>query len=368
MIKIYRPKVDFWLGLIVFGLCLLGLLMITSASSVVAYERFGNPYYYVVRQIIYLVIGFILMVILANVDYRFWRKPAFFFLVFNILLLILVFVPYVGTNIGGAHRWLHIGPSLFQPSELLKLILVIYLAFWFEKRQENVRSITRGFIPLLFLLTVIIALIMLQPDMGTTVVIFATAALMFFIAGASWLEISIGAILSGIVFWIFIFSSSYRWQRFLTYINLGREVTGAAYHINQALLAIGSGGWWGLGFGQSRQKYLYLPQAHSDSIFAIIGEELGFLRAGVILVLYLFLGLRGFRIAQRAPDNFGKFLAFGITSWLLIQTFINLAAMLGLLPLTGVPLPFLSAGGSSLIVSLAGVGILLNISRYSEAR
>ena len=248
----------------------------------------------------------------------------------------------------------------------MKLTLILYLASWLEKREGNIKSIARVLLPFLVLVGVVAGLVMLEPDMGTTMVIILIAIAMFFSAGASWAEISLTGLLALIIGWILIYSSSYRWQRFLTFINPAKESTGAAYHISQALLAIGSGGLWGVGFGQSRQKYLYLPQAHTDSIFAIIGEELGFFRAAGIFILYIILGLRGFRIAQRAPDSFARFLAVGITSWLIFQTLINLSAMLGLLPLTGVTLPFISYGGSSLVINLIAVGILLNISRQAN--
>lgn len=359
-------KPDYILALLVILLCLFGIVMISSASIVISGERFGNNFYYVTHQITSLIVGLVLMVIASLVDYRFWRKIAFTMFLLTLILLLAVFFPVVGKEFGGAHRWIGIGKFLFQPSEIVKLTFIIYLASWLEKRGEAIRNFSIGFIPFLSIIVVLSFLIISQPDLGTLTVILGTGVITFFIAGARIRHLALGAAGILALLAILIKIAPYRLQRFLVFLNPQAETLGAAYHINQALIAIGSGGIWGLGFGQSKQKYLYLPQAHTDSIFAIIAEELGFLRSSFVLLAFVFLGIRGYRIARTAPDNFARFLATGITTWLILQAIINIAAMLNLLPLTGIPLPFISFGGSSLIVSLVGIGILLNISKFSK--
>lgn len=359
-------KPDYILALTVFLLCFFGIVMISSASIVISQEHFGSNYYYVTHQLLSLVIGLILMVTAYFIDYRVYRKFSLTMFMASLVLLLAVFIPGIGKEFGGAHRWIGIGNVLFQPSEVVKLTFIIYLASWLEKKGEGIRDILTGFIPFIFLIVVLGFLIMSQPDLGTLTVIAGTAVVVFFVAGARISHLGLAGISTLILFVILIKSAPYRMQRFLVFLNPKAETLGAAYHINQALIAVGSGGLWGLGFGQSKQKYLYLPQPHIDSIFAIIAEELGFIRVGIVLAVFFFFILRGFKIAKNAPDNFARLLATGIVTWLALQAFINIAAMLNLLPLTGIPLPFISYGGSSLIVSLTGIGILLNISKFSR--
>jgi cell division protein FtsW len=362
-----RPgKPDYLLALIVFLMCLFGIIMISSASIVISAERFGSDFYYVSHQIIAFVVGLIALLVGYFIDYRFWRKYSLILFLITIIMLIGVFIPGIGKELGGAHRWLNFGKFLFQPSELVKLTFIIYFASWLEKKGEGVRDFSSGFLPFIFLMVVLGFLIMSQPDLGTLSVIILTAVVIFFVAGARYTHLGLATISALIFFVILVKLAPYRMQRFLVFLNPNQQTLGAAYHINQALIAIGSGGWWGLGFGQSKQKYLYLPQPHIDSIFAIIAEELGFLRASLVLLAYLFIGVRGFKIAREAPDHFAKYLAIGITSWIVLQAFINIAAMLNLVPLTGITLPFISYGGSSLIVTLLAVGILLNISKFCQ--
>lgn len=367
MIKIKKNKPDYLLALVVFLLCFFGLVMISSASIVISQERFGNNFYYVTHQAISVIIGLFLMVIAYLIDYRFWQKIALTLFLFSIVLLLGVFLPFVGREFGGAHRWIGFGSLLFQPSEIVKLTFIIYLAAWLANRGEKIKNFSLGFIPFITLMAILGFLIMSQPDLGTLSVIIIAGVAVFFIAGAKISHLAVGSVLAAGIFYLLIQIAPYRLQRFLVFLNPTGETLGAAYHINQALIAIGSGGMWGLGFGQSKQKYLYLPQAHTDSIFAIIAEELGFLRAGIVILAFIFLGFRGLRIARSAPDNFGRLLAGGITCWLVFQAFINMAAMLNLLPFTGIPLPFISFGGSSVIISLVGVGILLNISKHCRS-
>ena len=356
-----RP--DLTLALLAVILSLVGLIAIYSASWVIALERFDNLYYYLSRQAVALVAGLILMIICASLDYQIWKRLAPAGFLITLLLLTAVLTP-LGTELGGARRWIDLGPVLFQPSELAKLAFIVYLAAWFEKRAELLSHWRHGFLPFLVATGVISALIILQPDIGTMMVLALTAMTMAFVAGAKAVHLLYAGFLGAVAAVTLVLVEPYRIQRLLTFLKPS-ELLGSAYHINQSLLAVGSGGLFGRGFGQSIQKHLYLPTPFTDSIFAIIAEELGFLRAGAILALLLWLAIRGYRIARGAPDDFSRLLATGITSWLIIQASINLGSMLGVLPLTGVPLPFISYGGSSIIFTLAGVGILLSISRHS---
>lgn len=366
---IQNKKPDYLFAIIVFVLIFFGIIMISSSSVVASLENTGRNYSYVFRQVVSLFFGLLAMFLTYRVDYRFWKKNSLWLLVFTIILLILVFVPGIGKSAGGAHRWISIFGSWFQPSELVKLTFLIYLSAWLESIGDGVKNFWKGFIPFVVMVVTIGLLIMSQPDLGTLSVIMFSSIIVFFVAGAELTHMMLGAGSLIAVFVVLIKTSYYRQQRLLVFLNPTIDTQGSAYHINQALLAVGAGGLWGLGFGQSKQKYLYLPEAHTDSIFAIIAEELGFIRSGLVILGFLFLGYLGLRIARRAPDRFSRLLAIGITSWIVVQAFINIGAMINVLPLTGVPLPFISYGGSSLIILLAAVGLMLNISRSSgEAR
>ena len=358
-------KPDYVFAMMVFLLTFFGLVMIASSSMVASMDKFGSSYNYVIRQIGSLIIGLILMVITAKIDYRFWKKNATWFFLITIILLILVFVPGLGVKINGAQRWIGIGSKMFQPAEIIKITFIIYLAAWLDRKGENIKDHLSGFLPFIILVGLVSFLIIKQPDLGTMSVILLTSSVMFFASGARLSHIGLGAGGLIVLMGILIKAAPYRMQRLLVFLNPAVDSQGSSYHINQALLAIGTGGWWGLGFGQSKQKYLYLPMPHTDSIFAIIAEELGFVRTGLILAVFIFLGMRGFKIAKNSPDAFARLLAVGITSWILIQVFINIASMLSLVPMTGVPLPFISFGGSSLMFLLAAVGIMINISKNS---
>jgi len=357
-------KIDYWMLFLVFALCVFGLLMIYSASAVVSFEQYGINNFYFKKQLGSLAIGLVAMLIASAIDYRFWQKYAGIFLFIAVLMLLSVFI--FSQEVSGAQRWIKIAGISVQPSEITKLAFIIYLAAWLAKKKEQIRDFRYGFIPFAVIISVIGFLIIKQPDMGTLSVIIGVAVIMFYASGASMWHIGLGvAGLIG-VFLILIKSAPYRMQRLLIFLNPDTEKLGAGYHINQALLAIGSGGLWGLGFGQSKQKYLYLPEPQTDSIIAIATEELGFLRIIIVFAIFTIIALRGYKIAKNAPDQFASLLAIGITSWIIVQFFINVGAMIGLLPLTGVPLPFVSYGGSSLIMLLIGVGILLNISKHSS--
>ncbi len=359
---------DYVLIAIFAVLVVFGLVMLSSAGVAMGYEKFGDSYYYLKHQVFYgLIPGLFLLFLTSRIDYRYWRRLALPLLALSILLLILVFIPGLGSAYGGASRWLNFGGILFQPTEIIKLTFIIYLAAWLEKRNEKeISDFSIGFLPFIAILGLIAVLIILQPDVGTMLVIVLTSLAIYFAAGGSlgylsWLGLgSLGLLI------LLIRAAPYRTARFMTFLRPELDPQGIGYQINQAFLAIGSGGFWGRGLGQSRQKFQYLPEATGDSIFAIIAEELGFVWVLALIALFLYLLYRGLKMAKLAPDTFSRCLVIGIVFWLVLQAFINIGGMSGVLPMTGIPLPFLSYGGSALAISLAAVGILINISRQTK--
>jgi cell division protein FtsW len=351
-------KADRWLVLGVIVLSLFGVLMVYDSSVAIALRDFSNQYYYLKEQLKWFGIGLFIFFICARIPYQFWYSLALPMLLGTLLLLLIVFFPGVGIRAYGAHRWINFGLFVLQPAELAKLSMIVYLAAWFSHPEKG------RFFSFLLFLAMVVGLVMLEPDLGTSMIILCIAMLLYFFSGAPARHFLflIPILVGGAV--ILAVIAPYRMQRITTFFNRQSDPLGASYHIRQVLLALGSGGWTGLGIGQSRQKYEYLPEANTDSIFAIIGEETGFLGATFVILFYIFIIWRGFRIAIRAPDPFGRLLALGISSWVAVQTLINLGAMVVVIPLTGVPLPFVSYGGSSFIILLVAMGILLNISKF----
>lgn len=356
-------KIDYTLFIIIIMLVLVGILAVSSSSVVLSFERFGDNFHYLKNQAVFSLLGLLAMAATSMIDYRYWKKMAYPLLLVTLILLLAVLVPGIGRELGGARAWIYIGPLNFQPAELVKITFLLYLAAWLERQGEGIRHWQSGFVPFLTILGVLTVLIMAQPDLGTLTIVFAIAAAMFFAAGSSLTQIAVSAAGAMGMVWTLVQIAPYRLQRFLTFLDPQKDCLGSGYQICQSLLGIGTGGMFGVGFGQSKQKYLYLPQAHTDSIFVIIAEELGFLRTSFIILLFAIIGWRGYVIAQKAPDMFGRLVAVGITSWIIFQAFVNISANLSLIPLTGVTLPFISAGGTSTLVTLAAVGILLNISK-----
>ena len=353
--------------MVVFLLIIFGLAMIASAGIAYSRTRFGDPYFFFKHQLFYGIIpGLAVLYITQKINYSFWKKIAFPFFILGMLCLILVFVPGVGSKVYGASRWLQLGPFSFQPSEMLKLSIILYLAAWLEQRADKVKDFYEGLLPFLAVISLVSFLLVKQPDMGTLGVIILIALSIFFVSGASLSHLILIAV-SGITALYFLIKfESYRMDRILVFLHPEIDPRGIGYQINQAFLAIGSGGIFGVGLGHSLQKFNYLPEPVGDSIFAIIGEELGMIGALALVFLFLALVFIGFRIAKNAPDRFSQLAAVGITSWIIFQAFINISAILGLIPLTGIPLPFISYGGTSIIFLLAGIGILLNISKYAK--
>lgn len=353
--KLHAP--DYWLTAVTIVLTFFGIVMVYNSSVAIAIRDFSDQYHFVREQFRWLVFGMLALIMTTRVDYHRWYKLAVPFLIVTLILLIAVFIPGIGVRALGAQRWISIGFFVFQPAELAKLALILYFAAWFsfpEKRRIGA---------FLLLLGMVVGLVVAQPDLGTACIILLISVGLYFLSGAPISQFLFLIPLFAVSIGTLAVISPYRMRRLTTFFNPETDPLGASYQIRQVLLAFGSGGWWGVGIGRSRQKYEYLPEANTDSIFAIIGEEIGFIGAVAVIFLFLFLVWRGFRIARRAPDKFGRYLALGISSWIGIQTVVNLGAMVALIPLTGVPLPLISYGGSSLVLTMAAMGILLNISR-----
>lgn len=349
------------LGVTVF-VCLVGLLFIFEASGVSAARIFADKYHFIREQTVWFGIGMATMILISFFDYHYFYKLALPIIIATVFLLLGVFVPGFGVKALGAHRWLNLGFFVIQPAEAAKLALVIYLAAWFSFKEKG------RLLAFIILLAMVVGLVLAEPDMGTAVVICTTALVMYFLSGASlWHFLMLIPAVVGATLLLAI-TSSYRFKRLITFLNPNVDPLGVSYHIRQILLALGSGGIFGLGLGKSRQKFDYLPEAMTDSIFAIIGEELGFIGTVGLIGAFVFIFWRGVKIALRAPDRFGQLLAFGISFGIGIQAIINLGAMVALIPLTGVPLPFISYGGSNLVMTLVGIGILLNISKHGVVR
>ncbi len=347
-----------------------GLVMLSSASAPAAYSRFGDMFFYLKHQIVFgLLPGLILFFIFSRVDYHFFRDRALLFLVISIGLLLLVFLPGLGAKWGASKSWVQLGTFSLQPAEIVKLTFLFYLAAWLEHRgRVGVKEVYAGLLPFITVLGTVAVLLMLQPDMGTMAIITATSIIVYFIAGAPLLYLS-GMVAAAFgVFFLLIKISPYRAARLLTFLHPELDPQGIGYQINQAFLAIGSGGLLGVGLGHSRQKVLYLPEVLNDSIFAVVAEELGFLFTIAFFILLLALFFRGISIAKRAPDPFGRLVTIGIIASFAIQTAVNVGSMVGLLPLTGVTLPFVSYGGTSLAVSLAAIGVIANVSKQAVGK
>jgi cell division protein FtsW len=357
-------KIDPWLLIVVSALLCIGVVMVFSASAFVAVSYFGNPAYYFERELLWAGLGLVAMLVTMRVDYRFWRRISLAGMA--VMLPLLVIVLRFGVVAYGASRWLAIGSFFeFQPSELTKLVLALYVADWLARKGNQVSTFWYGLAPFVILVGVLLGLVLLENDMGTAIIIAAIAIAMFFTAGANIAQFLLALACGGLIF-LKEALKGYRYYRIIGFINPFQDKTGINLQLYQGLLALGSGNWFGLGLGASRQKTGYLPFPFTDSILPIIGEELGFIGCALIVILFLFLAFRGFRLARRTQDLYGALLATGITTWLIVQALINIGANTATLPYTGVPLPFISFGGSSIVVSLAAVGILLNISRYIQ--
>ena len=350
---------------VTFILIVFGLAMVSSAGIYLSQSNFKVSYYYLNHQFFFgFLPGLLLFWAASRKNYGIWKKISLPLILGSVGLLILVFIPGFGIAVGGAKRWLNaFGLFSFQPAEVLKLTLIIYLASWLGGRKF-VASSAAAFIIIIFFIGI---LIIAQPDMGTLGIIIGIALSMFFVSGSRFKHFAGVVLLTGAAFALLIFFSPYRFERFFTFLNPDFDIRGIGYHLNQSLIAIGKGGFWGLGFGKGEQKLGFLPEPVGDSIFAVIGEELGFVGMISTILALLFFTLISFRIAKKTNDKFASLYAVGLASWVGIQSFINIASLSGLAPLTGIPLPFISYGGTSLAVLMLGTGILVNISRRAGA-
>jgi len=364
-----RHQPDYSILLAVVALAAIGILMVYSSSAMRAYIERDDTLAIVGPQIFWGALGLLVMLAVMRIDYRWLRLLSVPGYAFALVLLVLVFVPSLNRVVGGSARWLVVGPlPAVHPAEIAKLALIVYLAHWMANKGKRIGGFFSGTVPFLLIAMPVIALVFKEPDLGTTVVIALAAFTMFFVAGASLLQLgAMGGI--GFVGVLFVGLRDYQIERIRTFLDPWADPLGTGFHTIQGLLALGLGGIFGQGLGESKLAGgLYLPNAWNDFIFAIIGEEFGFIGAGLVIGLFVLLAYAGIRTALRAPDTFGALLAAGITAWLCFQAFVNIAVVVALLPVTGITLPFISAGGSSLLVSFAAAGVLLSISRESLER
>lgn len=358
-------KIDrVFLGIIA-SILVFGLLMFGSAALGVLAKNEIKFYSILLNQLVYALLGGVLALgVGLFVHYTHFRKYSFHFYIATLILTALVFVPGIGFAHGGASRWIHIFNFSLQPSEFLKIGTVFFFASWLAANKKRLGDIAFGLVPFCIIAGVPFLLLLLQPDTGTGAIIFFSAFAMYIVAGARWRDVSL-VFVAGILGLILLATMRpYVMDRIKTFIDPGHDSTGSSYQLQQSLIAIGSGGAFGRGYGQSIQKFNFLPEPIGDSIFAVISEELGIIGGGIVLLLFSALAVRGFKLARMVKDSFGSYLIVGITCIFLIQAFMNIASMLGIFPLTGVPLPFISHGGTALLTALFGVGIILNISKY----
>ena len=368
-----RSETDKWLFGVTLALCLMGAVMIFSASAVTAKAQFGHSYYFVLRQAVWLLAGLAGMFALMKLDYHKLRDPAVVYTVICTVLVMLVLALFMSKS-HATHRWIRFGPVGIQPSEVAKLGVILYLAWFLDLRRRSaatlefrkddlIQTILPAVAPVLFC----VGLILMQPDLGTSVDIVLLMAAILFVAGLSWKWLGIGAAVATPVLIVLIVFVSYRLARVLSFLHPESDPQGAGFQLMQSLIAVGSGGFTGVGLMESKQKLFYLPEAHTDFIYAVICEELGFLGAIVVITLFAVYGYRGMRAAFNAPDGFGRMLALGVTAMVIFQSLINFAVVLGMMPTKGIPLPFVSYGGSSLLVMLLATGVLLNVAHQGNS-
>lgn len=358
-----RVAMDHSLLIITIVLALVGLVMVFSASAVVAGDRFHDPGYFLKRQLAWLAFGFLLLHLASHIDYVWWKRLSIPLLGLTAVLLVMVLIPSLGVSAKGARRWLRLGPISVQPAEIAKLVAVMYLAAYLAKKEDRLTGFLSGLAPALLVIGVLGGLVLLEPDLGTVVVMGSVAIGLLFLGGARLSHLlSLGLCAVPAVL-VLVLSSSYRRQRLMTFLAPWKDASDAGFQITQSFLAFGSGGLFGVGLGEGKQKLFFLPEAHTDFVLALVGEELGLVGTGVIILLFALFAIRGFQVAARARMPFGRYLGMGITLLIGVQALINACVVTGLVPTKGLTLPFVSYGGSSLVTCMFGVGILLNISR-----
>lgn len=361
-----KKRIDIFLFVAVIMLILFGIIMIYSASSIWADYKFNDSFYYVKRQSIFALIGVFLMIFVSKIDYNIYYKKSNTILITCLILLILVAIPGIGSIRNGSRSWFGIGSFGIQPSEAAKLGMIIFTSKYLTNSNKFIKSYKKGVFPILFILFLFFGLIMLQPDLGTGVILVVSIVSLLFIAGVNMKFFIGGGLLGVLGIVILILIAPYRMDRITSFINPWKDPLGTGFQIIQSLYAIGPGGLLGMGFGKSIQKHFYLPEPQTDFIFSIISEEFGIMGVVIVVGLFSFIVYRGLKIALNAKDHFSKYLAFGMIFQLAFQTLMNLMVVIGMIPVTGVTLPFLSYGGSSLLITLCSMGIILNISRYQQ--
>ena len=360
-----RVGVDKWIFCVTLVLVVIGLLMVFSSSAVVAQERYGSAYNFVSRQAVWALGGLVAMTLLMRIDYRRFNRPQVVFPAVAVTIILLLAV-FAMRNSHGAHRWIGLGSLSFQPSELAKPTLILFLAWWLQSRMHAMEDFKGTILPAAIPSLLFILLIVKEPDLGTALVCAAVTALMLYLAGMNLKYIGYAALAASPVLYFLLFRVKFRRDRLLAFINPEADPLGKGFHIIQSLIAVGTGGLFGKGLTEGMQKLFYLPEPHTDYIFANIAEEIGLVGALVVVALFVVLGYRGIRAAVLSKDPFARLLAFGITTAILIQAFFNISVVLALVPTKGITLPFVSYGGTSLFITLASVGVLLNITREIE--
>jgi cell division protein FtsW len=363
-----RGKIDYILLIVVLALVGFGIVMVYSTTAILAGDRFGDPTFFLKRQAVYAAIGFLLMIGMMFVPQERLKRFAYPILVLSILSLIAVLIPGIGHRAGGSMRWLRIQSLSFQPSEFVKLGLIIFLSYFLTKKEEKIRSFSFGFLPTILLSGLVIALVLKEPDFGAAIFLTAMVFLFLFVSGARVIYIAASFLVAIPVAYYFLTNVAYRYRRLMSFIRPWDDPGGTSFQIIQSFLSFGSGGLFGLGLGEGRQKLFFLPAPHTDFIFSVIGEELGLVGAMVMVLLFFIFTLRGIAIANSMEDRFGSYLALGVTLMVSLQAVINMGVVLGLLPTKGLTLPFISYGGTSLITNLVGVGILLRLSTQVDRR
>ena len=358
----YKASYDVQLLFPVLFLVGIGVVMVYSASSALALKKFGSDYFFLKKQTVFALMGILVLVFCRHFPYRLYRQISYPLLLISLFLLIAVLIPQFGLDAGGANRWLRIGRFTFQPSELARIAMVIYLAYSLEKKEDRLKDFSVGFLPHVLILVIFASLIFKQPDFGSMVILAMLTWLMLFIGGVRITHLATAIVVLLPIGLYLLTSAEYRWRRLLGFLDPWQYPADEGYQIVHSLMAFGTGGIWGAGIGKGYQKLFYLPEPHTDFIFSVIGEELGLIGILTIIGLYTWIIIRGIQIAKSTEDRFGSFLAVGLTIAMGLQIVVNMGVALGLLPTKGLTLPFLSYGGTSLLLNMASVGILMNIS------
>jgi len=360
-----KSRVDVLLFLITITLIGIGVLMIYSSSAIFAKQHTGDVYYFLKRQLCWIIIGLVGLFGAWRLNYHFLQNKSLLLFAIGLFLITLTIIPGVGYKISGATRWLKIGFLTFQPSEFLRIVFVIYLTDFIVRKKKELHSFFKGFIPSLIFLIIVSIILLKQPHLGMVVLLAMVTISILFVGGAKIQHLIYLVLISIPTLYFSIKSATYRSDRLTVFLNPWADPEHKGYHIIQSLIALGSGGLYGVGLGESKLKLFYLPQSSTDFIFAVIGEEGGFLLTGLVIILFLIFAFAGFKISLSASDSYGSLLAFGITALIILQSVLNIGVVTGVVPTTGMPLPFISFGGSALLINMIGVGIILNIAKYS---